>query len=47
MIYNIWKQRNFQIFYNSTSNIKEVVYGIIFRVAGKVNEKMRDMLVTR
>ena len=47
MIYYIWTCRNKIIFYNHPCNIKDVVNGIIFRVVGKVNDRMREMLVTR
>ena len=47
MIYNIWMHRNKKDFDNRTSNTKEVTDYIVFRIAGRVNNRMKEMLVTR
>ena len=47
MIYSIWMSRNKKIFENRNSNTKEVIDQIVFRLAGRVNNKMKEMLVTR
>nr|QIA97952.1 hypothetical protein AP_R.00g000480-v1.0.a3 [Amaranthus palmeri] len=47
MIYNIWMQRNRKIFDNHSFNQKEVIDCIVFRIAGRVNSRMNDMLVSR
>ena len=47
MIYNIWMHRNRKIFDKCSCNTKEVTDNIVFRVAGRVNNRMREMLVSR
>ena len=44
-IYSIWMYRNKKIFDNRNSNTKEVTDHIVFRLAGRVNNKMKDMIV--
>ena len=47
MIYSIWMHCNRKIFDNHSSNAKEVTDYIVFRIAGRVNNRMKEMLVTR
>lgn len=47
MIYNIWMQSNRKIIDNRSCNITNVVKDIIFRVAEKVKNRMREMLVSK
>ena len=47
MIYSIWMHRNRKIFDNRSCNMKELTNYIVFRLAGRVNNRMKEMLVTR
>ncbi|CAO2834641.1 unnamed protein product [Amaranthus hypochondriacus] len=47
MIYCIWMQRNKKVFDTHTFNSEKAVDCIVFRMAGRANSRMLDMLVTK
>ena len=47
MIYSIWMHRNRKMFDNRNSNTKEITDYIVFRITGRVNNRMKEMLVIR
>ena len=40
MIYSLWMHRNRKIFDNHSCNINDIVKNIVFRVVGRVNDRM-------